>query len=303
VPCLALLSKSCCCHDAVINSQTLHLLHLQVARYKRCAGRSSPAGLNAPDPELCCTPGTRCRFYNPWYWRCKAPGDVAEPEAPPSWSDVACTGRNRVSPLAAWLHQYDCMRLVAILLLCHVAPAAPAAHCCLPTTTTIDDCISTREAPHPPRSLATMRAGGLLGQLRRRSELRPERQRPLPVLPLRLLLPVLHGALLAVHASGAGGEQQAAGHMGAHGRRPAKAPSECPHVVLGLLAVLCSGKCCVAWQEVVRRYQGERVEGEGSGAASAPGSLQFGAVVAWQCACCLAAEAAAQRKAAVLQQR
>lgn len=80
------------------------MLHLQVARYKRCGGRSSAAGLNAPDPELCCTPGTRCRFYNPWYWRCEAPGDVAEPEAPPSWSDVTCAGKTRVSPLAAWLH-------------------------------------------------------------------------------------------------------------------------------------------------------------------------------------------------------
>jgi hypothetical protein len=90
-----------------------------------CRWHATSAAQAAPPPqastELCCTPGTRCRFYNPWYWRCKAPGDVAEPEAPPSWSDVACTGRTRVSPLAAWLHQYDCMRLVAILLLCHVA--------------------------------------------------------------------------------------------------------------------------------------------------------------------------------------
>jgi hypothetical protein len=73
----------------------------QVKLYETCGGRSSLAGINAPDPEFCCPEGSLCKFYNEDFWQCQPRGYAAPPEPPTTHDEAACTGKTKANKWAA----------------------------------------------------------------------------------------------------------------------------------------------------------------------------------------------------------
>jgi hypothetical protein len=72
---------------------------VQVQMYDSCGGRSSKAGVNAPDPEVCCPEGSLCKFYTEDFWQCQPKTYNAPPEPPMTHDDAACAGKTKVQPL------------------------------------------------------------------------------------------------------------------------------------------------------------------------------------------------------------
>ena len=76
---------------------------VQVGLYEQCGGRSSLAGLNAPDPEFCCPEGSLCRFYDENFWQCQPHHNYQAPPAPMEVHDEqACGGRAKVGDRFAY---------------------------------------------------------------------------------------------------------------------------------------------------------------------------------------------------------
>jgi hypothetical protein len=73
-----------------------HHACVQVGAFERCGGRSSPAGVNAPDPSLCCESGSLCKFYNKYFWQCQPKGYVPLPEPPAAFDDASCSSKAKV---------------------------------------------------------------------------------------------------------------------------------------------------------------------------------------------------------------
>jgi hypothetical protein len=67
----------------------------QVA-FRRCGGRSAMAGINAPDPGICCESGTLCKFYNKYFWQCQPRGYVPLPEPEATYDGATCSGKTQV---------------------------------------------------------------------------------------------------------------------------------------------------------------------------------------------------------------
>jgi hypothetical protein len=68
----------------------------QVAAFRRCGGRSAMAGINAPDPGICCESGTLCKFYNEYFWQCQPRGYVPLPEPEATFDGPSCKGKTQV---------------------------------------------------------------------------------------------------------------------------------------------------------------------------------------------------------------
>lgn len=68
----------------------------QVALFEQCGGRSSQAGINAPDPAYCCPSGSLCKFYGVNFWQCQPVGYRAPPEPLATYDAQACAGKTKV---------------------------------------------------------------------------------------------------------------------------------------------------------------------------------------------------------------
>lgn len=69
--------------------------------FGHCGGWSAPAGVNAPDPDLCCPPDALCKFYTKDFWQCQPKGYNAPPE-PATTYDSACGNKTKVRTRPVW---------------------------------------------------------------------------------------------------------------------------------------------------------------------------------------------------------
>jgi hypothetical protein len=102
------------------------------------------AGINAPDPGICCESGTLCKFYNEYFWQCQPRGYVPLPEPEATFDGPSCKGKTQVGrcsmmdrPLhhmmcvaAAYMHEvHTIMFVAAVSLQYDVWLLYPAVQC------------------------------------------------------------------------------------------------------------------------------------------------------------------------------
>jgi hypothetical protein len=100
----------------------------QVAAFRRCGGRSAMAGINAPDPGICCESGTLCKFYNEYFWQCQPRGYVPLPEPEATFDGPSCKGKTQVGRCS----MMDCPLHVSVRMMTPGTVRVNTAHSCIP---------------------------------------------------------------------------------------------------------------------------------------------------------------------------